>query len=105
MTNLRKNLLVAGCICLSFTLFSFTSTNVTESKIGDASVSYQSVSNSQNGTNPTAKTGKILMKVWRNTCAAAAAEVLEWAFGNVVNNTPNSELASVNEMNYRLNQL
>jgi hypothetical protein len=105
MTNLRKNLLVAGCVCLSFTLFSFTSTNVTESKIGDASVSYQSVSNSPVGGNPAAKTGKLLMKVWRNTCAQAAAEVLEWAMGNVTNNTPNSELASVKEMNYKLNQL
>ena len=105
MTNLRKNLLVAGCVCLSFTLFSFTSTNVTESKIGDASISYQSQTNNPSIGNSTAKTGKILMKVWRNTCASVAMEVLDWAMGNVVNNTPNSDQASIKEMNYKLNQL
>ncbi len=105
MTNLRKNLLVAGCVCLSFTLFSFTSTNVTESKIGDSSVTYQSASSAVNGDIYTAKYLKIVMKVWRNTCAQAAYEVAEWLFGNVINQTPNTDTAYVEEMNYKLNQL
>ena len=92
MTNLRKNLLVAGCACLSFTLFSFTSTDVTQSKIGDVSISYQTESTSS------------VAKVSRNSCQVAAYEFADSLMGDVTNNTPDSEQAS-KEMNYKLNQL
>jgi hypothetical protein len=104
MTNLRKNLLVAGCACLSFTLFSFTSKDVTQSKIGDVSISYQTESTSSVAINSTAKTLKLVAKVWRNSCQVAAYEFADWLMGDVTNNTPDSEQAS-KEMNYKLNQL
>lgn len=105
MTNLRKTLLVAGCVCLSFTLFSFTSTDTTQSKIGDASITYQTETNTSIGNIQTAKTLKLALKVWRNSCQVAAYELLDWAMGDVTNNTPTSDQASIKEMNYKLNQL
>jgi hypothetical protein len=45
MKNLRKSFLVAGCVCLSFTLFSFKSTNQTLKQAGDLAVVYESKTN------------------------------------------------------------
>lgn len=104
MTNLRKNFLVAGCVCLSFTLFSFTSTNSTEGSIGEAQILNQSETSFIGGSNVAAKTGKIAKKVWNNTCQVVFWEAVDFAtsiFDKQSTNSDNNEA----EKNYKLNQL
>lgn len=105
MTNLRKSLLVTGCVCLSFTLFSFTATNETNSQLGNA----KKLSISQNSEfinfTGAAKTCKIVTKVWNRSCQVVFWEAIDWVANNVCGNvSPDSPNDKQEELN-KLNQL
>lgn len=104
MTNLKKFYLVAGCICLSLTLFSFKSTDSSQKSLGDANVYYQNNTTSVGGFDVTARTGKLAKKVYQNDCRLVAYAVIDWATSifeksSLVNSNTNEE------MNYKLSQL
>lgn len=104
MNNLKKFYLVAGCICLSLTLFSFKSTESSQKSLGDATVYYQNNSNSTGGFEVSARTAKLAKKLYQNDCRLVAYAVIDWAT-SVFDNASLTNSNTNEEMNYKLNQL
>jgi hypothetical protein len=103
MKNLKKTLLVLGCVCLSFTLFSFKSTNQSLNQSGDSTVVYESKVNSDDNL-AAIPTTKLAKKVYQNDCRLVVYAVIDWAT-SIFGSNSGLEANIAKEKQYKLSQL